>query len=198
MPDDVFIIPIRSSKVKSYAEIIEDAIGSSDITSKSININIESSSLAHSISGTFSAEHQVMKKSQQNSQSQLLRIQVRHEIYKVSLQPHFQLSEEFKASLLYIAALIENNSTLMAHYYSQLLIRNFGTHYLTSVTAGGVLVKDEYFKASSESLTEEEKSELKIEASYSYLSSVGMNGKYGDERKDSTVKQSKTDYFIIY
>ena len=123
---------------------------------------------------------------------------MRHEIYKVSLQPHFQLSEEFKASLLYIAALIENNSTLMAHYYSQLIIRNFGTHYLTSVTAVGVLIKDEYFKASSQSLTEEEKSELKIEASYSYLSSVGMNGKYGDERKDSTVKQSKTDYFIIY
>ena len=46
--------------------------------------------------------------------------------YEVKLQPHFPLSQQFITSVKSLAARIELNQTEMAHYESQLIVRDFG------------------------------------------------------------------------
>ena len=66
-------------------------------------------------------------------------MQVRHALYKVKTQPDSPLHPTFKARLFDIAANIQNNNTNYAHYLSELLVRDYGTHFVTSVEAGAVL-----------------------------------------------------------
>ncbi|RUS87992.1 hypothetical protein EGW08_004270, partial [Elysia chlorotica] len=73
---------------------------------------------------------------------------MRYHRYKANLRPGSSLSPEFKSSLLNIATHLEMNQTDRARYESELLVRNFGTHYLTSVTAGAALVKEDYVRRS--------------------------------------------------
>ena len=61
--------------------------------------------------------------------------------YTAKSQPDFILDDAFKARLRKIAAHIELNRTDLATYESQKVVRDFGTHVITSVDMGAALVQ---------------------------------------------------------
>lgn len=67
--------------------------------------------------------------------------QIRYVRYIASAQPNFALDDRFKARLKRIAANIVFNETELATYESQMLVRDFGTHVITSVDMGAALVQ---------------------------------------------------------
>ena len=65
------------------------------------------------------------------------------------------------------------------------------THYLTSVVAGGVIVKDEYFTLDETSIEEQETTDMKISASVAYLDMFSMDMSYGQSNDKSNTASSK-------
>lgn len=186
IPDNVFTVPIKASRVERFAELIDHWHNTSSVTSDTINIE-SGLSLSHfSISGKFSYEHQELKSKQIEDKAVTIRVQMRYLRYEAKLQPDPILSPQFKSRLLSIAAHVELNQTEMARYEGQLLVRDFGTHVLTSVTAGAGLVKDDYLKSEFVLDHMEKKSDILASASASFLSIFHFSASYG-HHTDSTV-----------
>ena len=138
IPNDMLVVPHQRSEVEVYANLIQHWDNYTSLESSSINVG---ASLFSLVSGKFSFEYQDVKSHQVNDKAQTTRIQIRHNIYKVSLQPDAQLHPKFKNRLLDIAANLQENKTESAEYMTELLVRDFGTHLLTRVDAGAILAQ---------------------------------------------------------
>lgn len=57
-----------------------------------------------------------------------------------------ELHPTFKSRLYDIASNIQNNNTEYAHYLAELTVRDYGTHYLTSMDAGAVLSQTDFIR----------------------------------------------------
>ncbi|XP_055882318.1 macrophage-expressed gene 1 protein-like [Biomphalaria glabrata] len=146
IPDNIFTIPIKHSRVERFAEFIDNWNSATSLTSKSVNVEGGLSLSVFSISGQYSNEHEELKSKQMEDNAATFRVQLRYPRYEAKLQPDAELDAQFKHRLLSIAIRIELNQTRQAEYEAQLLVRDFGTHVLSSVTAGALLVKDDYVK----------------------------------------------------
>ena len=110
-----------------------------------------------------------------NDKSTLARVQVRHKLYIVRLQPGTRLHPIFKARLLDIAAHIMNNNDQIAHYLSELLVRDYGTHYLTAADAGAILVLEDYIHSHFVSQNAENKRNITASASANFYGKIGFS-----------------------
>lgn len=88
-----------------------------------------------------------MKSKQYSEQAVTMRVELRHRFYTIKQLPDAALHPGFKARLLEIASLLKSNDTDSADYAAQMLIRDYGTHCLTSVDAGAVLIKEDNLKS---------------------------------------------------
>ena len=72
-----------------------------------------------------------------NSKSVTTRVEVRHELYLVEVQSDARLSPSLRDRLLGIASMYQSNNNEAAWFETQLLVRDYGTHFVRSVVAGG-------------------------------------------------------------
>nr|KAI8739654.1 macrophage-expressed gene 1 protein-like [Biomphalaria glabrata] len=179
IPDNVFTIPIKNSKVESFAQIIDNWNSASSLTANSINIGAGVSLSKYGISGMFSRDHEELRSKQIEDKSSTFRAQLRYPRYEAKLQPDAELSPQFKNRLLSIAVKIELNQTSQAEYEAQLLVRDFGTHVLTSVTAGAALVKEDYLSNDMISNSKATKKSYLAAASVSFLSIFKISSSFG-------------------
>ena len=143
LPDGVFAIPVQQSDVETFSELITHWVNHSSLTASSINIEGHGFSV---LGGKFSKEYMQAKETMYNDKSIIARVQIRHKLYVIRLQSGTKLNPMFKRRLLDIAAHIINNNTDIALYLSELLVRDYGSHYLTAVHAGAILVQEDYIK----------------------------------------------------
>ena len=141
LPDNVFLYPVKESKVHTFAELYDHWNNYSSTTTKSINAEASGKFSFASIGGSFSSEFESVKKHQVEDKAVTTRVQMRHVLYIAKLQPDSAFQPVFKSRLLEIASHLQHNNTAYANYLAQILVRDFGTHYITSVKAGGVLAK---------------------------------------------------------
>lgn len=137
LPDSVFLIPEQQSRVDVFSEFFDHWDNYTSTTSNSINVDVSTSYA--DINAKFSTEWQSVKEKQFNSKSKTTRVQVRHKLYKVHIQPNSQLHPNLKALLFDIMANLQRNNTHYANYLADLVIRDYGTHYVQSLDAGAVL-----------------------------------------------------------
>ncbi|KAK0044625.1 macrophage-expressed 1 protein-like isoform X1 [Biomphalaria pfeifferi] len=184
IPDNLFTVPLKTSRVETFAEMIETWHNSSSLTANTVNIETGMSFGFVSVSGKFSYEHEELKSKQIEDKAVTVRVQIRYNRYEAKLQPDPVLSPQFRSRLLNIAARLEMNQTEQARYEGQLLVRDFGTHVLTSVTAGAGLVKDDYLKSDFVSSSRESKTSILVSASASFLGIFHMSASYGHKTDD--------------
>ncbi|KAK3090763.1 hypothetical protein FSP39_014439 [Pinctada imbricata] len=142
IPDDVFVVPIKSSKVQISSEIIQHFSDYKSATSFSINARANGFiDELIDIGGSFSAEYQNIKENQINNKAVTTRVQARYPRYKVGLKPNAKLAEGFKKRLFTIAVHLIFGRKRTAAFETQLLIKEYGTHVLTSVDAGATILK---------------------------------------------------------
>ena len=134
LPDSVFLVPVQESKVNVFAEYF-DWDNHTSMTSNSINIE---ASLYSVVSGKFSLDYTSTKTHMYNNQAKSTRVQIRHKLYSVKLQPGATLHPVFKSRVFDIASSVQNNNTEYAHYLAELMVRDYGTHYVSSMDAGAV------------------------------------------------------------
>ena len=180
LPDNVYLIPMQRSKVDVFAEYFDSFQDYTSQTAVSVNAQFKYSGVA-TIGGSFSADYQDTKSKMVNQKSNSARVSVRYHFYTVHIPTDAQLHRTFKSRLLDIAANIQNNNTKLVHYLAELLVRDYGTHVITSVDAGAGLSKTTFVSQDF----------LKDQANRSLVVSASASGSFfGDFDVSASVKAS--------
>lgn len=189
IPDTVYTIPLKSSTVETFAELFDHWLNYTSTTSNSINIAAGLTLTHFGISGKFSAETENVRSHQINDKSVTTRVQVRYVRYTARLQPDTPLHPSFKARLLSIAAHLQLNNTNMATYESELLVRDFGTHVVTSVDSGAALVQVDDIKSSFSRDYSASKSRITASASASFFSVFKVSAGFDHQTTNEMINQ---------
>ena len=145
IPDETFAIPIKTSVLEKNAELFDHWDSWKSATSNSINVGFD---FFGRIGGKFSREYQDIKSKQFKENAITTRIELRYKFYTLKLLPDFQLHPGFKNRLLEIASLLKTNDTDSAIHLAELVVRDYGTHYLTSVDSGALLIQEDNLESS--------------------------------------------------
>ena len=175
LPDGFFAIPVQDSDVETYSEIIDHWENHTSLTANSVNVEVYG--FYSDIEAKFSSEYTKAKTNMynENQKSVIARVQIRHKRYIVRLQSGTKLNPMFKTRLLDIAAHVLNNNSQIAHYLSELLVRDYGTHYLTAAHAGGILVLEDYIRSDFASKFEENRQKIAAYASANFYGKIGFS-----------------------
>ncbi|KAL4648716.1 macrophage-expressed protein 1-like [Arapaima gigas] len=173
LPDQVFTVPIKSSKVQINSEILDSWLSFTSTTASSVNLEAKGFSI---LNGKFSEENQRIKQYQAKENSVTSRTEVRNRIYAVKARPGFALDASFLSVVTDIANALENNNTQKARFLSETLVLDYGTHVLTSVEAGAGLVLEDYLASSYVRVTEKKKITESASASFFHMVNTGMKG----------------------
>ena len=187
LPDGIFLIPIQESKIEAYADYFDHWDNYTSMTSSSIDFHAGFFSI---VSGKFSDEYKSVKSHQVNYQTKTTRVQIRHRLYNVKVQPDAKLHPVFKSRLFDVAANLQNNNTEFAHYLAQLLVRDYGTHYLTSLEAGAILAQTDFISNSYINSLNGDSSSISASASADFFGKVSIGGGFGH----STSEQEQTTF----
>lgn len=141
LPDGVDTIPVKTSQMNVFSKIYDHWSQYESDTAISINKGASASIRRVNIAASFSDEYEHIKKHQLEDKSFTTKVQAKFARYTAKVLPDVQLDQSFRNRLLKIAGHIQQNRKLSARYESELLIRDFGTHILTSVDAGASIVK---------------------------------------------------------
>ena len=175
LPDSVFVVPLQESKVDVYAQYFDHWDNYTDMTSSSINAGIGLFSI---VSGKFSTGYTSMKSHQYNDQSKTTRVEIRHKLYNVKIQPGAQLHPVFKSRIFDIASNIQNNNTEHANFLAELLVRDYGTHYLSSMDAGALISQTDFVKSSYVSDHSSDSTSVSASASANFFGKVSLSASF--------------------
>ena len=168
LPDNAFVIPVKRSKVDMFSEVFDHWNSYTSTTAHSVNLEA-SYSVA---SGSFAADFKYNKEKQIGDKSVTARVQIRHLLYVVKTHPEAALHPVFKSRLMQIAAELQNNRTKQAWYSAQLLVREYGTHIITSVDAGATLVQETHIKENVIKDKSLSAHDIKVAASATFFSAL--------------------------
>ncbi|PAA83720.1 hypothetical protein BOX15_Mlig024937g2 [Macrostomum lignano] len=174
-PSHVILYPKRESQVSLMSHVIEHYENYTSSTSFSVNLGGNGIFHGIGIDGKFSEEYQEVKKTVLTSKTQIGRTQQRYNMYAARLQPDFKLSDSFTNRLIDIANAQINGRTGRARYLADLVVRDFGTHMVTSVDAGAILEKMDYFNRNSLTSSVFTKNKLSQCLSVSFAKVFGLN-----------------------
>ena len=172
LPDGFFAIPVQESDVETFSELIDHWQNHTSLTARTINAGASFFSV---IDGKYSSEYIKVKTTMYNHESIVTRVQIRHKLYIVRLQPGAKLNPMFKTRLLDIAAHMMNNNSQIAHYLSELLVRDYGTHYLTAAHAGAILALEDYITSNFALNYEDNQKKITAAASANFFGKIGFS-----------------------
>ncbi|XP_060084847.1 macrophage-expressed gene 1 protein-like [Ylistrum balloti] len=190
LPDGIYTVPLKQSNMENFAELFSHWQNYTSTTSSTINAEAGVHIEHFGIGGSFSHETESVRSRQTMDKSVTTRVQARYVRYSAKLQPDTPLNPAFKSRLLIIASMIAKNQTNMARYESQLLVRDFGTHVITSADAGAVIAQQDQIKSTYARSYSMDKSKVLASASASFDSVFSIKGDY----KHSTSKEMTDQY----
>ena len=147
IPDGIHVVPLKESNVELNSEYFDHWNKYSSMTSNSFNVGANGLLDGLKLGGKFSSEFESVKTHQVEDKAVTTRVQLRYKFYTVHAQPNMQLHPDFKSQLLSIAANLQCNNTAVAKYMADLLVRDYGTHFVTRIDAGAILAKVDQIKS---------------------------------------------------
>ncbi len=185
IPDETFAIPIKTSYVERNSEFIDNWDSYKSVTSRSINTGFD---FFGKIGGKFSNEFINIKSRMYNEKSLLMRTELRHRFHSIKQLPDSKLHPSFKRRIMDIMSLLKSNDSRYADYNTQLLIRDYGTHYLTSVDAGALLVQEENLKSTIKSAYSGRTSSITAAGGLEFFSALKANAGYSSSNGQSSLE----------
>ncbi|XP_012945642.1 macrophage-expressed gene 1 protein [Aplysia californica] len=173
IPDFVNVYPVKTSRIDSYAEVINKWTEYVSSTSKDINADAGFHGNSFGISGSFSDDYTHVKTRQLEDDTLTTRVQARYVRYRAVLQPDMPLDPGFKYRLLSIAGALELDNQRQARFESQQLVREFGTHVSTGVDAGAAIIQEEQIKTDIKNHSSYSETALKVAAGFSFSTNIG-------------------------
>lgn len=196
LPDNIFLIPVLNSEVDFSAEVFDHFDNWKSTTANSINVEAKYGSVFSKVSGKFSRDYQDTKSKMVNSKSNSVRVGLRHHLYSVHVDPAAQLHPSFKSRVLEIAANIQNNNSEVAHYLTDLLVRDYGTHAVTSIELGASLHQTTFVAKTFSQQSESSQQKISTTASASFFSSfsISTNFQFSKTNVDTEGYSSSTTH----
>ncbi|XP_065195200.1 macrophage-expressed gene 1 protein-like [Sycon ciliatum] len=187
IPDQMTTIPLQRSEVQQFADLYSSYTDYQSSTAHSMSLDLQ----YKVVSGSFSGEYQNNKQHQVANRATTARVQVRHELYLVEVSPDARLAPALKSRLLNIAALLQNQYQDAAAYELSLIVRDYGTHMVRSVVAGGAFVNEDQIRDSYVKDVKEKGDKLRAEAAVSALEKIGfkLSVGYSHSSKSSSVEE---------
>lgn len=145
IPDEVFVIPQKSTVVDRISEIFEHWLNYSSSTSQTINADF---SFGKVLNAKFSTESQNTKIYQVHDRSVISRSQVRNRIYTANAYPDFSLDSRVIDQVKAIADAHLHNNTRQATFLAEMMVVDYGTHVITSVDSGANIEQNDYVVSS--------------------------------------------------
>lgn len=108
-------------------------------------------------------------------------MQVKHRLYTVKIEPNTPLHPNFKSRIFDIAANLQANNTRIARYLADTLVRDYGTHYPTSVDAGAIIAQMDFINSSYIAQSSSNKKTITASASASFFEIVSMGADFTRE-----------------
>lgn len=189
IPDSVFTVPLKTSHLEIFGEIFDHWTEYTSSTASSINLNADLQKDTFKISGSFSAEFENVKKHQIADKSITTRVQAKYVQYTAKLQPDSTISPAFRQRLRNIAFYVQKNMTKMASYASQILIRDFGTHVISSVDAGAIVAQIDEVKSTFAKSLNKDSSKIVAAASASFRSIFKFDANFETTASSDIQKQ---------
>ncbi|XP_069141132.1 macrophage-expressed gene 1 protein-like [Argopecten irradians] len=189
LPDGIYSVPLKQSKLETFAEMFSHWQNYTSTTASTVNAEAGFHIGHFGIGGSYSHESESVRSRQMLDKSVTTRVQMRYVRYSAKLQPDTPFNPHFKARLLSIASLIMRNLTSMARYESQLLVRDFGTHVITSVDAGAALVQQDQIKTTYARSYSMDKSKVLASASASFCSVFNVKASYEHSTSKEMIDQ---------
>lgn len=125
-------------------------------------------------------------------QLNLIPPKVRYQLYTVKAYPDFTLDSGFARQAEEIADALENNQTRQATYLSEKMVMNYGTHVITTVEAGALLVHEDYLKASYVQKTDQ--LSLSTTASANFFSKLNLSVGPKEATAEQRLYKASTTY----
>ncbi|XP_058235328.1 macrophage-expressed gene 1 protein-like [Hemibagrus wyckioides] len=195
IPDETFVIPQKVSSVEMNSEIINSWLEQKSSTSRSINAEASFDIL---MNGKFSTENKRMKTHQVKDKSVTARVQVRNLLYTVKAYPDFTLDARFAQQAVEIGDAIENNQIRHATYLSEKMVLDYGTHVITSVDAGAILMEEDYLKSSYVTEAQSSLSSITSSAGLNFFNTAkfDIGSKESQETSETRTYQSNIMYSV--
>jgi len=190
LPDSMMLLPSPECKVDVFAEYVQHWDEYTSMTSASIAMHFGYFSV---VSAKFSAGYSQVKSHMVSDESDYTRVQVRNKICTIKTQPGIELHPTFKSHLFDIVAHFQNNNTEFAQYLTELLVRDYGTHVITSVDAGAILSQIDFIKKYSASSSIQNSATIKASSSANFFGrlSVGLSFQY-DQNNTQAYRKNRT------
>lgn len=178
LPDNVHASPIKESDLQLTSEFIEHWSSYTSVTAKSFQLNIGANVGDWGISGSFSTGYQTMKQHQIDDKSKTTRIQLRTSMYNVHASPASQIDPDLKKLFLQALHELQNENTEKVDLLLELIVRDYGTHYITQAEGGAVLYQEDFISSTFVSDTALNKSQFTAAAGASFLDKFDFGAKY--------------------
>ena len=142
------------------------------------------------MSGKFSADFTVAKSHfyKDKLKAVMSRAQIRHLRYIIKSSPDAQLNPAFKSRLWDIASELQSNNPKMARYMAELLIRDYGTHYVHTTYAGAILAQEDFLKDTYITDDARDSSSVSASANANFFGKVGFEVGIKHEFSEETQK----------
>ncbi|XP_053388386.1 macrophage-expressed gene 1 protein-like [Mercenaria mercenaria] len=193
IPDDVYTIPIKSSKVETYAELITHWDNYTSTLSRSVNAHGGLHFSSVSISGKYSSEYKSVKSRQYYDKSMTTRVQARYVLYTAMMEPSAVINDAFRSRLQKLATYVTLNRTDLARYESQLLVRDYGTHVITSIDVGAALAQIDEVSANYVRKYDSEKHKVVASASASFFGVFDFGAGYSETTTKTMIDEYKKE-----
>ena len=190
LPDGVFLIPIQQSSVETSAEYFDHWDNYTSTISFSFSV---SGGIIGLLSAKFSAGYTHTKSHMYNQDSKMTRAQIRYKLYTIKMQPDAELHPAFKTRLYDIAAYLQNNNIEQARFLSETIIRDFGTHYITSLDAGALIVQESFIHSSYVQDSSNDYTYITQSASGIFFTDVGIIN-FGEKTSFSVDRSHISDF----
>ena len=185
LPDNIYLIPVKASSVETFAEYFDHWDQYTSMTSYLIGTHASAHFLFVKLSAKFSYDYINTKSRMYNDNSVSTRVQVKHRLYTVKIEPDTPLHPNFKSRIFDIAANLQANNTRIACYLADILVRDYGTHYLTSVDAGAIIAQMDFIDSSYIAQSSSNKKTITASASASFFEIVSMGADFTRESSSS-------------
>uniref|UniRef100_A0A8W8K0K8 MACPF domain-containing protein n=1 Tax=Magallana gigas TaxID=29159 RepID=A0A8W8K0K8_MAGGI len=189
IPDGVFTVPLKSSQLEVFGELFQHWNNFTSTTSSSVNVEAGLHLGSFGISGKYSHESESVRKHQIMDRSVTTRVQARYARYSAHLQPDTPLNPAFRDRLRNIAYYIQTNKTNMARYHSQLLVRDYGTHVISSVQAGAIISQLDQIKTTFSNSYSMDRRQVVAAASASFMNVFNVGAEYKHSTSTEVIDQ---------
>lgn len=178
LPDNVHASAIKESDLHLTSDLFDHWSNYTSVTAQSFQVNIGANLKYWGISGSFSAGYQNMKQHQVDDKSMTTRVQLRTNMYNVQASPRSPIDPDFKKQFLDALYELQNENQEKAGLLLELIIRDYGTHYITQAEAGAVLYREDFVATKFMMDNAEDKNQIMAAAGVSFLNLFSFGAKY--------------------